>query len=123
MNIGEVGCNQNGDVWMSLYINVNGESQKAVMPMTPVDAKWLIAALEEALKQGEQWRTTGVHPNERDGTNIDRCGPAENRGDSHGGNPDGGGAERRLPGPENDAKELVGKVHQPVLRGPGHSDL
>ena len=60
--IQEIGCTDKGGIWLTLFIEVNGEEQRAILPMDQERGQKLHKAIGKALKQGRQWAQTGVRP-------------------------------------------------------------
>ena len=61
--ITEIGCSDDGGVWIKLAIEVNGEQQLGVLPMTQKVAIKVRDALDESIRQGKEWKETGINPN------------------------------------------------------------
>ena len=61
--INEIGCTNDGGVWVSLIAEINGQQQTAIIPMTTEKAKEVYDKLGEAIEMGATWKKTGVKPN------------------------------------------------------------
>ena len=72
--IQEIGCSNDGSVWISLLIEINNEQLTAIIPMTAEKAKEVRGALDLAIAKGQKWLETGASPDERDSQNPDKIG-------------------------------------------------
>lgn len=61
--ITEIGCSDDGGVWIKLMIEVGGEKQIGVLPMTQEIAIKVRDSLSESIRQGQVWKETGKNPN------------------------------------------------------------
>jgi hypothetical protein len=75
--IQEIGCSNDGSVWMSLLIEVNKEQLTAIIPMTADKAKEVRGALDIAIARGQKWLETGVCPD--DSPRIDKSKPKSDK--------------------------------------------
>ena len=82
--IHEIGCTDDGGVWISLFVHINGENQTAIIPMDAKKAKQIYFKLGEAIAMGATWKKTGVKPNVGNSPNPDKSGVKSDKRDSHG---------------------------------------
>ena len=82
--IQEIGCSNDGSVWMSLLIEINNEQLTAIIPMTADKAKEVRGALDIAIARGQKWLETGVSPDEHDSPRIDKSSAKSDKRDSDG---------------------------------------
>ncbi len=61
--INEIGCTNDGGIWIILLANIGGEQQTAIIPMNADKAKEVYFKLGEAIAMGATWKKTGVKPN------------------------------------------------------------
>ena len=73
--IHEIGCNNDGGVWISLLANINGEQQTAIIPMDEAKARQVYDKLGEAIEMGAEWKKTGDKPNVRNSANPNKSSP------------------------------------------------
>ena len=62
--IKEIGCSDDGGVWMSLLIEIKDKQFTAILPMTQEKAKEVRQALDHAISKGKKWVETGIKPDE-----------------------------------------------------------
>ena len=60
--IKEIGCNQDGGVWISIMMEVQNEWYTVICPMTNEKAVEVRGAMDTAIKQGAEWLKTGKQP-------------------------------------------------------------
>jgi hypothetical protein len=80
--ISEIGCTNDGGVWISLFAEIGGEQQKAIIPMDAKKAKEVYFKIGEAIAMGATWKKTGVKPNVANSTGIDKGKPPGDKRDS-----------------------------------------
>ena len=73
--IREIGCTNDGGVWMSLYVNIKGENLQAIIPMDADKAKEIYYSIGKAISDGATWKETGVKPNVANSTGTDKGKP------------------------------------------------
>ena len=73
--IQEIGCTNDGGVWISLLASINGENQTAIIPMNAEKAQQIYFKLGEAIAMGATWKKTGVKPNVRNSPNPNKGKP------------------------------------------------
>ena len=61
--IREIGCNNDGSVWISIIFEVEKKPYTVICPMDNKKAKEVHAALGKAIEQGDEWKKTGKRPN------------------------------------------------------------
>ena len=82
--IHEIGCTNDGGVWISLIAEINGEQQKAIIPMDAKKAKELQDRIGEAIEAGATWKKTGVKPNVGNSANTNKASPKKNKRNRNG---------------------------------------
>ena len=80
--INQIGCTNDGGVWISLLIEVNGEQQTAIIPMDAKKAQQIYFKMGEAIAMGATWKKTGVKPNVGNSPNPDKSKPPGDKRDS-----------------------------------------
>ena len=73
--IHEIGCTNDGGVWISLLANIGGETQTAIIPMNAEKAQQIYYKLGEAIAMGATWKKTGVKPNVGNSPDPDKSRP------------------------------------------------
>ena len=74
--INEIGCTNDGGVWISLLANIGGEQQTAIIPMDADKAQEVYFKLGEAIAMGATWKKTGVKPNVANSTGTNKGSPS-----------------------------------------------
>ena len=73
--IQEIGCTNDGGVWISLHVNIKGENLQAIVPMDSKKAKEVYHSMGQAIAMGATWKKTGKKPNVTDSTGVDKSKP------------------------------------------------
>lgn len=73
--INEIGCTNDGGVWISLLANIGGEQHTAIIPMDADKAQEVYFKLGEAIAMGATWKKTGVKPNVGNSPNTNKGSP------------------------------------------------
>jgi len=60
--INEIGCSDNGDIWISFLAKINGNQQTAIIPMSQEKGREVYMKIGEALAMGATWKKTGIKP-------------------------------------------------------------
>lgn len=76
--INQIGCTNEGGVWISLLAEIGGEQQTAIIPMTAKKAKEVHQSLGKAIAMGKKWKKTGVNPYVGNSPNPDKGSPPDN---------------------------------------------
>ena len=74
--IHEIGCTNDGGVWISLMAEIGGQQQKAIIPMDQKKAREVYMRFGEAIAMGDTWKRTGVKPNVADSAGTDKGKPS-----------------------------------------------
>ena len=67
--IKEIGCTQDGGVWMSVLLNIENKEYTVICPMSGDKAKEVRGAMDLAISRGAKWLETGVNPDVRNSSN------------------------------------------------------
>jgi hypothetical protein len=73
--IREIGCTNDGGIWISLLADIGGQQQTAVIPMDAKKAQEVYYKIGEAIAMGATWKKTGVKPNVGNSSNNHKGKP------------------------------------------------
>jgi hypothetical protein len=73
--IREIGCTNDGGVWISFLADFAGKQQTAVIPMDAKKAQEVYYKIGEAIAMGATWKKTGVKPNVGNSPNDNKGKP------------------------------------------------
>ena len=60
--IGNIGCANDGKVFMHIHFDLDGKPAKLTVTMTNIKAQEVQATIKKAAVQGTEWLKTGVPP-------------------------------------------------------------
>lgn len=82
--IKEIGCTQDGGVWLSVLLDIEGKEYTVICPMDHEKAKEVRGAMDLAITRGAEWLKTGVNPNVGNSANSNKASPSQDKRDSDG---------------------------------------
>lgn len=77
--IQEIGCSDDGGVWMSILFDVEDKKYTVICPMSNDKAKEVRGALDLAITRGTKWKETGINPNVGNSANPNKGSPKSDK--------------------------------------------